>query len=322
MKKFVLVSDRQRWGGTIAIHKLCQLLRKKGYDARIFYTRHTVTKDSDMTGFWERWKKENKEATRLKFLVKTGLYRRRKYRHEDFRGFDYEPVKGYRRTFSSTVSDDTIVVYPEKFYGNFLNAKNVVRWLMYYHPYQDDPSAYGKNDLFFAYREIYNDEKLNPQKRLLTIVNFDDRLYRQTNFKKRTGCCYCIRKGKERADLPKEFDGPIIDELPEKEKVRLFNQCKYCYFYDTATFYSMIAAVCGCISVVVCEPGKTRADYLEDGVEHWGVAYSSAPEEIEYAVRTRGRLVDEYLGSMRKANEENVGNFLEECDRYFGNVKK
>lgn len=185
----------------------------------------------------------------------------------------------------------TIVVYPEVIFGNPLEAYHVVRWLLYNTKYKNNIGAYSPSDLFIAYRECFNDTDLNPHNYIVHQASFNLDLYKQYNYGRRKGKCYIIRKGKNRPDLPNRFDGPVIDNLPETEKVRILNECEYCYCYDTQTAYSSIAAICGCISVVVPEPGKNRKDYRK-GKDNpgYGVAYSDNNEEIMWALSTLDKL--------------------------------
>ena len=225
-----------------------------------------------------------------------------------------EPIKCPSRILPY-VDKDTIVVYPDVVYGNPLRAKKVVRWFLFHNRFPDSPDAYGDKDLFFCYREIFNDYKLNPSCRKLCLSYFDQNLYKRTNFGERAGNCYIVRKGKNRKDLPKEFDGPVVDNLPENEKVKVFNRCKFCYDYDTQTFYDTIATVCGCIPIVVMEPGKTKADYVGKGDKDWGRAFGNSPEEIDKAVKTR----DSLLGTLNfdDFNKKNVDFFVRTITEYF-----
>ena len=206
-------------------------------------------------------------------------------------GYNYNPVPEVKRKYLPIVDDETIVVYPEIIYGNPLGAQNVVRWLLYFYPYRGDTSAYSINDLVFAYRKVFNDDVLNPECRLCKVQNFDDQLYRRSNYGERHGTCYILRKGWDRKDLPSHFDGPIIDNRSEKEIVEIFNKCKYCISYDTQTFYSNIASICGCISIVMLEKGKERKDYVTEDDAAYGLAYGDSAEEIEYAIQTRQALI-------------------------------
>ena len=217
--------------------------------------------------------------------------------------------------------NNSIVIYPEVTYGNPLNAKFVVRWLMYFYPYSKSSDAYSTNDLFIAFREYFNDIDLNPNKLIITLNYFDSKLYRQYNFGQRKDKCYILRKGRKRKDLPKHFDGPVFDDnMSQHELVKMFNEYRYCYSYDTQTFYIAIAAVCGCIPIVVMEPGKCESDYLGPGEKHLGRAYGDSVEQIEYAKKTRDDLIKKLDYSAW--NRVNAQALIELLEDKFGKVKR
>jgi hypothetical protein len=215
-----------------------------------------------------------------------------------------------------------IVVYPEIVFGNPFNAPNVVRWLLFYNRYKDQPNAYGASDLFIAYREIFNDTDLNPSSKIVKFAFFDSRLYRQYNFGVRKGNCYILRKGKNRADLPSHFDGPVFNnDMSQEELVKIFNERKYCYSYDTQTYYTTLAAVCGCIPIVVMEEGKTVHDYrAPTDTPHYGVAYGDSPEQIDYAIKTRAKLLESL--NYDHLNEGNAKKLVHIIEERFGPIKR
>lgn len=312
--KFVILSPRQIGGGPIVLHILCRELIKRGHDAKILYIPGAKRRQSKLT-FWVRWMLSNGL-----FVFRYAVYSlSRLFMQKDKAPYaDYfrSPVKGTRRKWLPFTSDDTIVVYPDIVYGNVLNAKKVVRYLLYFNAFKGDESAYDVDDLFFCYRDIFNDSELNPDVNTMCLQHFDFELYRDYAKTPRSGCCYILRKGKDRSDVPDKLDGPIIDDWSETEKVRAFNNYKTCYIYDTQTFYSAIAAVCGCIPVVVLEPGKVKEDYLATGENPVGVAFGNTPENIEYAVKTRQKLIQN-LKMFDTWNAEAVEHFVDVCRKYF-----
>jgi len=317
-KKIVIVCPRVYSGGTLVLATLCKLLREKSIDARLFYIDKEPQCNTNMFRFWLT---NILDALRYIFypILCKIISNPNNPHHKAYKAFLYEPVDGTKKQlfpfFNRKVA---IVIYPEKVYGNFLCARNIVRWLLYYNPFPDDSSAYGENDFFMTYRQIFNDYKLNPEGYEVQLSWFDKKMYRQYNYGERKGNCYIVRKGRDRNDIPKELDGPIIDDFSEEEKVRIFNQCRYCYSYDLQTFYSTIASVCGCISVIVLEPGKKKEDYWsqEDLEYGFGVAYGNTPEEINYACKTREKLLK--LLDFRESNEEAVMYFLNLLEKRFG----
>ncbi len=315
--KFVILTPRNNSGGAIVRHRLCSLLRDNGYDARVLFSGVYGYRPDKKFLFFMRWIKYICKDT-IKIIV-SKIYPNAVKKYPGLKVYLDYPVKGWKRKYLPLVDKNTIVIYPEVTYGNPLNAKKVVRWFLYYNPLHGQIDAYGKDDLFFCYGEKFNDSDLNPEKRILRTPYFNLDLYKQTNFDKRKGKCYIIRKAKDRQhreDLPETFDGIVVDDLPEKEKVKVFNECEYCICYDTFTAYSTIASLCGCISVVIPEPGKTKEDYIIPGVNNWGKAWSFEPEEIEFAKNTRHKIYEMYLKS-NADSETSAKEFIKVCEKYF-----
>lgn len=309
--KFVIVSGQQFWGGTIVAHYLCKLLEKRGYQASIFYVGPTSEKRIKFTLFCiYSVFREYIGKIHAKLLPNSSYGRK----HD--MGYIHVPVKGCKRKWFPYVDDDTIVIYTETIVGNPLHAANVVRWLLFYNRFPNDDSWYNMTDLFFTYRSQFNDPRLNPEGRILHIFHFDKELYKQTNFGRRQGNCYIIRKGMNRKELPTAFDGPIIDDLRETDKVKILNQCEKCYLYDTQSFYASIAAICGCIPIIVPEPGKTKKDYVKPEDKVCGRAYGDTEEEIQYAIQTRDDVMKQ-VDEMLSDNEKQVTSFIKTCKEYF-----
>ncbi|WP_037363550.1 hypothetical protein [Selenomonas ruminantium] len=299
--RFLIVSPPQKWGGPIVLHLLCRMLADLGYDAKIFLTRIDV----------------NYPATRQEclkqYLPFTNKIPRQKLDRQD------GAVKGCVFTTWPYVDDDTIVVYPEVIFGNPLGAKHVVRWFLSFYQFKGDyvgAQPYDKDDMFICYRQIFNDYQLNPMGREVQLHHFNYDLYKRWNYGHREGNCYIVRKGCSRKDLPSTVPGIILDNLSDEEKVKIMNKCKYCYSFDTQTFYTTIAAICGCISIVIPEPGKKREDYLSEGEKGWGVAYGTTPDELEFARNTYKKL-EERIKGFNVHNQNNVQKFLNYCREYF-----
>jgi hypothetical protein len=316
--RYLIASPRNGRGGTIVLHVLCKCLNELGHEASILYIDDINYRKGRRIKYWIRLKFWIRY---IKFTI-IDIYKKTKVKifgkdrylnNEKYSEYINEPVKGCHRRIWPFAKKDEIVVYPEIVWGNFTGAKNVVRWLLYFNHYQS--GDYEESDLFFSYSDAFNDIKLNPSNRKLSISYFDLDTYKQYNYGKRNGKCYIVRKGKQRKDLPKEFDGIVVDDLPEEEKVKLFNSCEYCISYDLYTAYSSIAALCGCTSIVVPEENKTRADYIGNSAKY-GVAYGFSAEEIQYAKETREKILELYMN--RNAScIKNVENFVKECEDYF-----
>ena len=312
--KFVIISPRQRSGGSIVLHRLCQCLNEVGYDARILYAHAVNIEGQSKEFFWTKWICRTMEDFILSVLY-TLLQNTPLGRSVIFKYYQYAPIKNCPKKHLPIIGEDTVLVYPDVFYGNIFNAKNVVRWFLYYNRFGKE--AYGKEDLFYTYRDVFIDKTLNPENRKLYLAYFDLDLYKKTNFGYRSGKCYIVRKGKNRTDLPKSFDGLVLDDLQEKEKVKVMNECEYCISYDTQTSYTAIAAICGCISIIIPEPGKTWDDYRGKGENHYGEALGFDRNEIEYAKKTAPKVIERYQ-NLNAAGVRAAEKFAEECKSYFG----
>lgn len=308
-------------GGMIVLSELCKCLVQQGYNAKLFLFYGIPKSEQDLKLF--RHTRIGLLINFFKLLLIRLLVRlfpeagfQKKYFPDYFTARHLKGCKIQVNPFFS--KKNTIVLYPELFYGNPLKATHVVRWFLFHYPHANKPNAFNKNDLFICFREIFNSDQLNPSKKKVQLNYFDHELYRQYNIEPRHGSCYIIRKGKNRIDLPASFDGPIIDDMTEEDKVNTFNKCEFCYSYDTQTFYSSIAALCGCKSIVVLEPGKTKKDYIgPDDSDSYGVAYGTSLDELHRAEATRNLLIDSL--DFSKKNKENTSLFIKYIKEHFCN---
>lgn len=323
MKKIIIFNRFKYFGGTLVLSCLCKTLRELGYDAKLYMCTDIPFSEADVQSF----KRKNFKRV-IKYKIKHVLnkyfsfipyIKKLQNSIDDVSSVDMDGLSFHKNP--SIDINNSIVIYPEVTYGNPLNAKFVVRWLMYFYPYSKSSDAYSTNDLFIAFREYFNDIDLNPNKLIITLNYFDSKLYRQYNFGQRKDKCYILRKGRKRKDLPKHFDGPVFDDnMSQHELVKMFNEYRYCYSYDTQTFYTAIAAVCGCIPIVVMEPGKCESDYLGPGEKHLGRAYGDSVEQIEYAKKTRDDLIKKLDYSAW--NRVNAQALIELLEDKFGKIKR
>ena len=310
--KFVIVSYRQHHGGPIVLHVLCKQLQNMGYDASVFYYAGGNYRKGHKLKFWLNYLFFLLKDT-IKLLAVKIVGENRLLTVPVFNGHVNVAIKGCNRHYFPFVGNDTIVVYPEDVYGNFMHAKKVVRWFLYYPNYID--GDYDKNDLFICYRTEFNDRGLNPNEIVLQCQYYNLDLYHRFNYGPRKGLCYIIRKGKNRNDLPEKFDGVIVDSLSEIDKVKVFNEVEYCVSYDTETAYSRIAALCGCISIVMPEKGKSGT-YYRKKTPRYGIAYGWDSSEIEFAKNTQHKILE----NMEKCNADSVKyvrKFVDVCESYF-----
>lgn len=300
--KYIIVSPRNSSGGAKVLLNLYNIMDDLGLDVQMCLLDKVPTYKKNYFGYM------------FKFYLWTFVdVIKDKIQYSKMANDDYKNVRKKRVPI---LDKNTIVIYPDVVYGNPLNGEKNIRYLLYYNRFSND--AYSERDMFVCYRQQFNDIALNPNGLELCIPYFDLNLYRRENYGKREGTCYIIRKGKNRTDIPQIDEKLIIDNWPEDEKVKMFNSCEYCVSYDTETAYSTIAALCGCISIVMPEKGKTRSDYIKPNENKYGVAYGLEEKELLYAKETSNLIYDNILRGNQRGKQK-VKEFIKIVNDYFDN---
>lgn len=323
-KRIYVTTINAYCGGTIALATLCKTIRELGYDARLVILPYFPNKQVSCAIYvleclFGNLKYFFKYCIKRAFALITPKANFLKSFHSYANILKIPGIKTQWHPFIAR--SNSIVIYSEDVFGNPLKCHHIVRWLLYYYDYTNDRNAYSPNDLFIAYRDVFNSTKLNPNKYLLTITYFNENLYRQYNFAERSGNCYIIHKGKNRTDLPTNFDGPVFNSnMSQEELVDMLNSYKYCFCYDSQSFYTIVAVVCGCIPIVVMEEGKTEVDYLSESENHYGVAFGNTQEQIGYAVQTRELCLKKI--DYAEQNRYYTDNFISLLEKKYGMLEK
>lgn len=208
------------------------------------------------------------------------------------------------------LSADSIVIYPELVRGNPLQARQVVRWLLY-KPGLLHPFEFGPGEMFFRAGAMSDIPDLTGGAPDLYLWKIHP-VYRNENRPDRKGVCYMVRKGKDKPRIP-ETEAPdaiCIDGLSHAEINEVFNRCDTFTSYDEATMYSQFAVICGCTSVVVPGMFASREEWAAQHPNgRFGIAYGTHPAELDHA-RTTCHLLLEDLRRKEKESLETVENFV------------
>lgn len=294
--KFIVCAPRysETSGGSIALHKLAQLLGSLGYEVGFWPSHRVKLHARPFSAAW--WRKYSYIATRL--------YRPR-----------YSTIPGsILRVAGESDINESIVIYPDIVHGNPLEARRYVRWLLY-HVGTNGEKAAADDDLYFCYQEAFNRNCDRMRYGgVLHVAHWLLDIYKQTNFGNRSGACYMIRKGKSRPDLPSLRDKVVVDGLDHRSMARIFNEKKYCYFYDAYTGYSSYAAACGCIPVIVPAAGMERSIWEPNGGQKPGIAYGE--DDIPYAIETRPLLLQR-LADTENKSLDSVRHFVAVVEKHF-----
>ncbi len=334
---FIIYSHpyNENTGGVIALHKLCHCINELGINAVLYPFMPKLELGNTRRGkfflmliknFW------GSKKLRLKHLVSFLFRDSRKNAVEDIvktcldicffhytSTLNYQMNSAFKTVYSFAMPrHDTVVVYPEIVEGNPLNAKNVVRWFLHKPGFHTGNVQYGKNELYFFYQVIFNDLAINPNSgNLLQVMHIMDDVYYTRNVGRRSGRCYIIRKGKDRAANIDLSDGIIIDDMTHHEIANVFNSVEQCISYDMETMYSYYAALCGCISIVVPKEGVSKEEWQPKSEFRYGIAYGDSVEEVDEAKRTTPLLHD-FLKTEELRTNDSVEKFIHTCDAFFG----
>lgn len=210
--------------------------------------------------------------------------------------------------------DNAIVVYPEVTLGNPLEAKHIARWLMY-PPGVRWPYQFTQDELFFKVSDFSDNPEITGGAQQLALWWLNP-VYKNMERPDRSGTCYLLRKGGESADPEDLKDWLKLDGASHSEMAAAFNSCKTFVSYDEATMYSLFAAICGCVSVVIPKTYKTRADWVADRqIVKYGVAYGW--DDLQHAKETQ-HLVLDHVMKRQEAAADSVRAFIETTRKEFG----
>ncbi|MFL6663680.1 MAG: hypothetical protein ACJ8G7_16030 [Rhizobacter sp.] len=296
-RPFIVFADsfNENNGGVIALHRLCDVLNRGGQRALLWPSRLPLHDPAHpWASAWAFWR-----------------WHRRAWRRP------YKTCPGFDTPLAKTADlPGAIVIYPEIVHGNPLRAAHVVRWLLHKPGFHKGRFEYGAGDRFFFYQKAFDDPALNPDggDNLLKTLYVRDDVYRELNTGPRHGTCYILRKGKGRPIVHDLAGSVLVDKMSHAERAAVFNRVQACISYDTYTMYSHFAALCGCDSIVVPEPGVSKEQWYPDPADRYGLAYGF--DGIEEARRSRPLLLPHLKAQETRANDS-VKAFVAKCEGYF-----
>ena len=228
------------------------------------------------------------------------------------------------------IDDNAVVIYCEGTQGNPLNAKNAVRWLLSELgknvPY-DWVNGWGKDELvyYFNFETSFSnkEEMIGKKYKLLTSIYINP-LVKNYNNPLRKGYCHTFRKCHWHKTIRHVHPPNSFELLGNKliDCINIFNKYKIFISYDPLTFLNIIAAICGCISIVVKVDGipnhaewlKTTAvySYLKDkNIDKlYGIAYGS--EEVQWARDTMHLVSQQWDDILEYCKNDTILPFLKD----------
>lgn len=283
-------------GGAIVLHKLCHLLNQLGYSACLWpYGKPRFT-----------WKHP------LQYVFSASIHHGRRLCRKSYAVRD-----GFITPLSrSSDLDSCVVIYPEIVSKNPLYVEHYLRWLLHKPGFHSGGKSYFSGDLCFSFQKAFDASVEGMvDGGILRVYEYFRDIYKQINYGGRAGVCYVVRKGRNRKDLPDLKGLLVVDEMNHQQLSRVFNECRYCYFYDPYTMLSVYAALCGCIPIIVPMPGISKEEWKPDEELRYGLAYGE--DDLDYAIATKKMMIAR-LDRVEADNVRLVERFISIVAAHFG----
>jgi hypothetical protein len=212
------------------------------------------------------------------------------------------------------VTESTIVIYPEGVLGNPLQAKRIVRWILYgsnVYPH------YQPNEIIYYFIPFAKD---NPAKKRLTIVHHPEGIVNM-GLPRINNACYAISKGAVYPDVRAIFSSPNhkhMNDINLEGKrhlhiIEIFNTTNYFYCYDPCSFLIQMALMCGCIVIQHPAVGCTADEwkYMLGMKSLNGIAYG-----LENLTRAKNTISLAYADCIdfKNEHEKTIDTFISDME--------
>lgn len=187
---------------------------------------------------------------------------------------------------------DGIAIYPEVTCGNPFKADKVMRWILYYVREHGDFGIFGEKDLIYLYAPIFTLRFPHQIHGELRAVELFMELFVDKGYT-RSGSCFIHKK--TRPNYRRHPDNALnLDDfiqLGGNEYLASILQTRETFYsYDNATWFSIFAAMCGCVSIVIPDGKHTAQEWYEKfPYFRYGIAYGE--DEIPHALATQHKLI-------------------------------
>lgn len=214
--------------------------------------------------------------------------------------------------------DECIVVYPESWFGNYLNAKHVVRWMIGF-PSEQHIKTWSESDLWFWYFPFYITQQHYKNSDNFLYVGEQHRDIFYDKQLSRSGTCWTLRKAQDFIK-PSQYIHPdnsvFIPYNAVGDLVRLatlFNTKETFYCYDNYTYISIQSLMCNTDTIVV--PYNTTKEDFFNGFElNRYLAYGV--DDLPRAKSIRNEFQN-HLDEIEKTTLKQLDTFIEKCYAYF-----
>lgn len=276
-------------GGSICVHHLADILASLGYTT---YIAPLLTEINILS------LKKFKSAVMHTFYLHL-------YKIKKVKSFPANKAKIINvLEAKSLVKKGAICIYTDTVLGNPYQAKKIVRWLLHYPMFFHKQVCWNQGEIVIRFNDNIPKQNLSGiifLDQLLKIVKYPIDLYLSKISKDRSGSAYLIRKGIGK-DIIHPPNSICIDGLSHHEIATILGKVQYFYSYDLYTAYSSLAAISGCVSIVVPDENVSILDWYPSIEDRYGISYGI--ENIKWAIETQSLV----LKKLKKDEEININN--------------
>lgn len=189
-----------------------------------------------------------------------------------------------------------IAVYPEVLHGNPLNAKHVVRYLLYYIGGYSGPKQYAETDQLWAFATSIAKHANISLDKVLTIPLVDSSIFKPSG-SIRSGSCFYANKYRfvyngKLLDVTKDST-EITQEMSREQIIELLQKSEFLYSYEDTTLI-LESVLCGCPVIVLPTQHLKQCCGIDD-LGRSGIAWGTDPIEIKHAKQTIDQARDDYV---------------------------
>jgi hypothetical protein len=230
--------------------------------------------------------------------------------------------------------ENTIVIYSEGIIGNPLYAKYVVRWMLsklgqnmpinYYLSWDPNELIY-----FFNTENELIDKKIDYKQLAIFYIN---PIFKNIG-RKREGVCFTKRKQiiKNHVILHTKDSFEVTRKHTQDDYLEIFNNYEKFVSYDPISFLTIIATICGCISIVCPISNISKKDYfkmtalyeymIEKNIDSiYGIAYGDTQNELDYSKNTLHLVYQQIIDIQNWFIKKYVNNFITNLNNWKSNT--
>ncbi len=310
-------------GGSIVLHKLCDLLNNMGQNAMIF-PHNLCNLSITGKGLMELLKMAIcHPCTTFKELNRIRLERRHSKLNPEFN----TRFISFREAKNIPNENNNIIIYPEIVTGNPLSAHHVVRFLLHNPGFHTGNLEFGENELLVRYSNSFARDYI-PNKgsvmtqNFLTIKTYPSCYNMPHTVGKRQELAYIVRKGKRKNMVHPNNGAILIDGKTHEETAEIFKSAEYLVSYDPVTAYTDFALLCGCKVIIVLNRNETPETYHPDSRQRECFLYVHDDCPINFSqynvnISKAISYIKEKKKQCEKDNNNNVLAFIKDTENFF-----